>query len=142
VSQPPRRPARVVVLVSGAGTNLQALIDAAQDPAYGVRVVADELEYVEVGDDGRHDECEHALPGELADRRPRRRLQLVVVEREPHVAQLAGETGARPRRVVGDVTQRVTGSTELRDRVRRARNGLSGDVQNAVDVEQNARHGA
>jgi len=40
VSQPPRRPARVVVLVSGTGTNLQALIDASQDPAYGVRVVA------------------------------------------------------------------------------------------------------
>ncbi len=36
----PRRPARVVVLVSGAGTNLQALIDAAEDPAYGVSVVA------------------------------------------------------------------------------------------------------
>jgi phosphoribosylglycinamide formyltransferase-1 len=35
-----RRPARVVVLVSGAGTNLQALLDAAQDPAYGVEVVA------------------------------------------------------------------------------------------------------
>jgi len=30
----------VVVLVSGTGTNLQALIDASQDPAYGVRVVA------------------------------------------------------------------------------------------------------
>jgi phosphoribosylglycinamide formyltransferase-1 len=35
-----RRPARVVVLVSGAGTNLQALLDAARDPAYGVEVVA------------------------------------------------------------------------------------------------------
>jgi phosphoribosylglycinamide formyltransferase-1 len=31
---------RVVVLVSGSGTNLQALIDAAADPAYGVRIVA------------------------------------------------------------------------------------------------------
>jgi phosphoribosylglycinamide formyltransferase-1 len=30
----------VVVLVSGAGTNLQALIDACGDPAYGARVVA------------------------------------------------------------------------------------------------------
>jgi phosphoribosylglycinamide formyltransferase-1 len=29
-----------VVLVSGSGTNLQALIDAAADPAYGVRIVA------------------------------------------------------------------------------------------------------
>jgi phosphoribosylglycinamide formyltransferase 1 len=36
----PRNPARVVVLVSGSGTNLRALLDAAQDPAYGVRVVA------------------------------------------------------------------------------------------------------
>lgn len=33
-------PARLVVLVSGAGTNLQALLDACQDPAYGARVVA------------------------------------------------------------------------------------------------------
>jgi phosphoribosylglycinamide formyltransferase-1 len=29
-----------VVLVSGSGTNLQALLDATQDPAYGARVVA------------------------------------------------------------------------------------------------------
>jgi phosphoribosylglycinamide formyltransferase-1 len=29
-----------VVLVSGSGTNLQALVDAAADPAYGARVVA------------------------------------------------------------------------------------------------------
>jgi phosphoribosylglycinamide formyltransferase-1 len=33
-------PARVAVLVSGAGTNLQALLDAAADPAYGASVVA------------------------------------------------------------------------------------------------------
>jgi phosphoribosylglycinamide formyltransferase-1 len=33
-------PARLVVLVSGTGTNLQALLDAATDPAYGARVVA------------------------------------------------------------------------------------------------------
>jgi phosphoribosylglycinamide formyltransferase-1 len=30
----------VVVLVSGSGTNLQALLDASEDPAYGARVVA------------------------------------------------------------------------------------------------------
>jgi phosphoribosylglycinamide formyltransferase 1 len=34
------RPARLVVLVSGEGTNLQALIDACADPAYGATVVA------------------------------------------------------------------------------------------------------
>ncbi len=33
-------PARLVVLVSGSGTNLQALLDAADRPAYGARVVA------------------------------------------------------------------------------------------------------
>lgn len=32
--------ARLVVLVSGEGTNLQALVDAAADPAYGAAVVA------------------------------------------------------------------------------------------------------
>jgi phosphoribosylglycinamide formyltransferase-1 len=31
---------RLVVLVSGAGTNLQALLDACEDEAYGARVVA------------------------------------------------------------------------------------------------------
>jgi phosphoribosylglycinamide formyltransferase-1 len=39
----PREPAvtaRLVVLVSGEGTNLQAILDATADPAYGVRVVA------------------------------------------------------------------------------------------------------
>jgi phosphoribosylglycinamide formyltransferase 1 len=33
-------PARLVVLVSGSGTNLQALLDATGDPAYGARFVA------------------------------------------------------------------------------------------------------
>ncbi len=32
--------ARLVVLVSGAGTNLQALLDASDDPAWGAQVVA------------------------------------------------------------------------------------------------------
>lgn len=36
----PTVPARVVVLVSGTGSNLQALIDATADPDYGVEVVA------------------------------------------------------------------------------------------------------
>lgn len=33
-------PARLVVLVSGAGTNLQVLLDACADPSYGAQVVA------------------------------------------------------------------------------------------------------
>jgi phosphoribosylglycinamide formyltransferase 1 len=36
----PAPPARIVVLVSGSGTNLQALIDACADPAYGAEIVA------------------------------------------------------------------------------------------------------
>ncbi|MDP9822184.1 phosphoribosylglycinamide formyltransferase [Nocardioides massiliensis] len=36
----PDAPARLVVLVSGSGTNLQALLDACADPAYGAQVVA------------------------------------------------------------------------------------------------------
>jgi phosphoribosylglycinamide formyltransferase 1 len=39
VSQP-APDARLVVLVSGSGTNLQALLDACADPKYGARVVA------------------------------------------------------------------------------------------------------
>lgn len=39
-SVPGGPPCRVVVLVSGSGTLLQALLDASQDPAYGVQVVA------------------------------------------------------------------------------------------------------
>jgi phosphoribosylglycinamide formyltransferase-1 len=34
------QPARLVVLVSGTGTNLQALLDACADPSYGATVVA------------------------------------------------------------------------------------------------------
>ncbi|HSI93900.1 MAG TPA: phosphoribosylglycinamide formyltransferase [Jiangellaceae bacterium] len=36
----PGRPARLVVLISGAGTNLEALLDACADPSYGAAVVA------------------------------------------------------------------------------------------------------
>ena len=36
----PRSRLRIVVLVSGSGTNLQALIDACADPAYPVEIVA------------------------------------------------------------------------------------------------------
>jgi phosphoribosylglycinamide formyltransferase-1 len=41
VQHRPAPPARIVVLVSGSGTNLQALIDAvAADPGFGARIVA------------------------------------------------------------------------------------------------------
>src|SRR4051812_4824054 len=37
---PSAEPARLVVLVSGSGSNLQALLDACADPGYGAQVVA------------------------------------------------------------------------------------------------------
>ncbi|GAA1657254.1 phosphoribosylglycinamide formyltransferase [Kribbella alba] len=37
---PAPEPARLVVLISGSGSNLQALLDACADPAYGAQVVA------------------------------------------------------------------------------------------------------
>jgi phosphoribosylglycinamide formyltransferase 1 len=37
---PRAAPARLVVLVSGSGTNLQALLDACDDPGFGAEVVA------------------------------------------------------------------------------------------------------
>jgi phosphoribosylglycinamide formyltransferase-1 len=36
----PGSPARLIVLISGAGSNLQSLLDACADPAYGAQVVA------------------------------------------------------------------------------------------------------
>ena len=90
----------------------------------------------------RHHEREHALPGQLARRRAGRRLQLVVVELEAHLAQLLGEARTRPRRVVGDEAERVARAAELVDRLGSARDRLPRDVEHAVDVEQNARHGA
>jgi len=41
--------ARLVVLVSGEGTNLQALIDACADPGYGARIVAVGADRDEIG---------------------------------------------------------------------------------------------
>lgn len=36
----PTAPARLVVLISGAGSTMSAIIDAQRDPAYGARIVA------------------------------------------------------------------------------------------------------
>lgn len=46
---PAARPARLVVLVSGSGTNLQALLDAMADPNYGAVVVAVGADRAEIG---------------------------------------------------------------------------------------------
>ncbi len=81
-------PARLVVLVSGSGTNLQALLDASDDPAYGAVVVAvgadrDGVEglrraeraglptfVVRVGDHATREEWDQALTGVVAGHDP------------------------------------------------------------------------
>ncbi|GAA3136141.1 phosphoribosylglycinamide formyltransferase [Planomonospora alba] len=80
--------ARLVVLVSGSGTNLQALLDAAADEGYGARIVAvgadrDGIEglaraeragvpaFVErLGDHPSRDEWDRALAARIAEHKP------------------------------------------------------------------------
>jgi phosphoribosylglycinamide formyltransferase-1 len=87
--------ARLVVLVSGTGTNLQALIDASADPAFGAEVVA-------VGSDrmgtGAADRAQrHSIPTfvlRVADYPDRAAwdaaLTEVVASHEPDLVVLAG----------------------------------------------------
>ncbi|MCC5580990.1 phosphoribosylglycinamide formyltransferase [Microtetraspora sp. AC03309] len=84
----PTEAARLVVLVSGSGTNLQALLDAAAAPSFGAAIVAvgadrDGIEglaraeragipvFVErVGDHATRDEWDEALAGKIAAYKP------------------------------------------------------------------------
>ncbi|WP_203885706.1 phosphoribosylglycinamide formyltransferase [Planotetraspora kaengkrachanensis] len=79
---------RLVVLVSGSGTNLQALLDASADEAFGARVVAvgadrDGIEGLsraersgvptfvqKVGDHATRDQWDEALAARIADFKP------------------------------------------------------------------------
>lgn len=81
-------PARLVVLVSGSGTNLQALLDACADPAYGAEVVAVGADrdgilgleraekagvptfVVRVGDHATREDWDAALAAEVASHEP------------------------------------------------------------------------
>ena len=119
---------------------LHRLVAPAEE--HRLRPLADELDPVQVGNDGRHDERIDALAGKLAGSGTWRGLQLLVVDGESEAAQLLGEARPRTRRVVGYVAERVTGLAQPLDRVDSAGNRVSGNVQHAVDVEQNARHGA
>jgi len=86
---------RLVVLVSGAGTNLQALLDATKDPTYGAEVVAvgadrDGIEGLERAD-------RSAVPTfvrKVADFTDRRRWDSVLTDTvaafEPDLVVLAG----------------------------------------------------
>jgi phosphoribosylglycinamide formyltransferase-1 len=89
------RPARLVVLVSGSGTNLQALLDATSDPAYGATVVAVGAD--RDGIEGLARAERHGVPTfvhRVADHASRadwdRSLSDVVASHEPDLVVLAG----------------------------------------------------
>ena len=80
-------------LVEGAGQvhiaedeiALRGLVGAADE--HRLRVLADELDPFQLADDRVHRQCEDSAAGERLGRRSRRRLQLLVVELDPHCAQ-------------------------------------------------------
>ena len=71
---------------------LLALVGAADE--HGVGVHPDQLEPLEVVDDARHRQREHALAGEHPRRDAAGRLELVVLDREAHLAELLAELRA------------------------------------------------
>jgi hypothetical protein len=117
---------------------LRRLVAAADED--GVGAFADELDSGEVGHDRGHHERIDAAPSELQRCRRRRGLQLVVVELEPHRAQLVEQRRARARGVVGDEPQPVPVGAQALDSVDRTGDRLAGDMEDAVDVEQNGGH--
>ena len=92
-------------------------------------MLADQLDALEVGHDGRHHERKHALAGELAGCGARGRLELVVFELEAEATKLLGELGAWKRGVVGDEAERVPLGAQACDGLDGARNRLTGDVR-------------
>src|SRR5690606_38877310 len=88
-------PARLVVLVSGSGTNLQALIDACEDPAYGARIVAVGAD--RDGIEGLHRAERHGIPTfveRVADHPDRAAWDVALAEdvaaHDPDLVVLAG----------------------------------------------------
>ena len=118
---------------------LGRLVAAAEQHRVGV--LSDELDALEVGHDRPHHECKDTLACELTGSCPWRRLELVVVQFESEQAQLLCERDARPGGVVRHEAEGVTLAPETGYSLHGAGYRLTGDVQDAVDVEQNASHG-
>ncbi len=106
-----------------------------------VGALADELDPLHLVDDAGHDQREDALWLNGTPTNATELLELVLVELEAQRGQLRRELRARPRRVVRHEAQCVPCLPEPRDRLRRTGNRLAGDVQDPVDVQENARHG-
>ena len=118
---------------------LVTLVRAADED--GVGVLADEIEAVEVLDHRRHREREHAPSAQEVDGCGGRRLELVLGDVDAEPLQLRDDRRARPDCRVRDEPQPVAALAQRRDRVRRAGDGLAGDVEDAVDVQENGGHG-
>jgi len=105
------------------------------------RVLADELDPFELADDRVHRQREDSATGERLGSRSRRRLQLLVVELDPHRTQLFGQGRSALRRVVRDEADPVPVGTKPPDGVAPAGDRFARDVEDSVDVKQNCSHG-
>jgi len=120
------------VRVAEDAPGLLGLVGAAQQDGLGV--LPHELDALEVGDDRRHRQHEHTLALERAGGGARRRLELLVLQRDPERAQVAGELGPRPRSVVRDEAQPVAILAQACDRRGATSDRLAGDVEDPVYV--------
>ncbi|HEU0130628.1 MAG TPA: phosphoribosylglycinamide formyltransferase [Mycobacteriales bacterium] len=98
--------ARLAVLVSGSGTNLQALVDATADPAYGARIVSVGADRDGIEGLARAERA--GIPtwvvrlGDCADRAEFNRRTLAAIEAaEPDLVVLAGYMKILDASVVG-----------------------------------------
>lgn len=99
-------PARLVVLASGAGTTLQAILDACEDPAYGARVVAVGTDRAGTGAERRAQAAGVAVfTVRLEDHPDREAFNAATAERiaaaRPDVLILAGYMKILDKQVVG-----------------------------------------
>ena len=105
---------------------LGRLVGAAEEHRVGP--LADELDPVEIADDGVHRQRQHALPLKQARGGGGDRLQLVVLEREAELPQLLAELRPGAGRGVRHEPQPVAVPTELLDRLDCPRDRLPRDV--------------
>ena len=139
---PPRlqlreRPREVHVAEDASG--LVTLVRAADEDRVGV--LADEIEAVEILDHRRHRQRDHAPAVQQAHRCCGRRLQLVAGDVDAEPPQLRDDRRARPDCHVRDEPKPVAALAQRRDRLRRAGDRFAGDVEHAVDVQENGGHG-
>ena len=84
----------------------------------GVRVLAYELDLLEIAHKRVHDEREDAPAAERLDGSVRGRLHLRHLQLDPHRLEVGGELGLRPRRRVRDEAEPVTVAAQPRERRR------------------------